>query len=445
MSFMIYKERDFYISMSTNSRFSKKVILGATDVLRSRGHASFDRLLLELGIPSPVAGRSLGGLMARGDALARYVLSDPELMTEEGIPLAEAIVRRAEEYARMEPQHAGVEPEGVGRPEARFLNALSQEDGHGSNVETVPGETQSYPPQAAEREFQMARRQTPSTPKSAQLSLDEKRKAIPRLQKRLDELLAFKVEDIGGASDPKLRMLEQGIDRILVEIFGPDTVDYERHREAAQIGPNSHGITLPPSLFGRNDQLIQFVSENLEKSEADLQGIISGFEEDIELAKDSESKANRGSGDMSNRRVFVVHGHDREAKLEVARFLEKAEFKPVILEEQASASRTIIEQIEADSDVDFAVVLLTPDDEGCKKGEVPKPRARQNVLLELGYFMGLLGRAKVCALRRGDPDIPSDFAGVFYKPFDDRGAWKQALGKELQTAGFHIDWSKAMS
>ena len=139
-----------------------------------------------------------------------------------------------------------------------------------------------------------------------------------------------------------------------------------------------------------------------------------------------------------------MHGHDEFAREAVARFLERIGFEPIILHEQANQGRTIIEKVVAHGDVGFAVVLLTPDDEGCKKGEVAKPRARQNVLLELGYFVGRLGRERVCALKRGDIDLPSDFAGVVYEPFDNSGAWRSALGRELKAVGYDIDWNKVM-
>jgi predicted nucleotide-binding protein len=84
--------------------------------------------------------------------------------------------------------------------------------------------------------------------------------------------------------------------------------------------------------------------------------------------------------------------------------------------------------VEAHGDVGFTVVLLTPDDTGCAKGGEPEPRARQNVLLELGYFIGRLGRDKVCAMKRGDLEIPSDFADVVWEKMDDSGGWKQSLG-----------------
>lgn len=143
-------------------------------------------------------------------------------------------------------------------------------------------------------------------------------------------------------------------------------------------------------------------------------------------------------------KVFVVHGHDDGARESVARFLEKIGLEAVILHEQANQGRTVIEKVVAHGDVGFAVVLLTPDDEGCAKGGLPTPRPRQNVLLELGYFIGHLGRDRVCALKRGALEIPSDFAGVVWEAMDDHGGWKQGLARELQAAGYTLDWNKVM-
>ncbi|MBD8826712.1 nucleotide-binding protein [Pseudomonas sp. CFBP 13602] len=135
-----------------------------------------------------------------------------------------------------------------------------------------------------------------------------------------------------------------------------------------------------------------------------------------------------------SRKVFIVHGHDEGATQMIARFLERLDFQSIILHEQANRGRTVIEKVEAHGDVSFAVVLLTPYDEGCAKGGTPEPRTRQNVLLELGYFLGRFGRDKVRALKRGTVEIPSDFAGVVWESMDSTG-WKQALGRELKAAG----------
>lgn len=147
---------------------------------------------------------------------------------------------------------------------------------------------------------------------------------------------------------------------------------------------------------------------------------------------------------LSNK-VFIVHGYDGEARETVARFLGNIGFDPVILHEQASRGRTVIEKVEANSEVDFAVVLLTPDDLGKVRNDLElEPRARQNVLLELGYCMGRLGRERVCALMKDRVEIPSDFGGVVWERMDENGGWKQTLARELQAAGHIIYWNKVM-
>lgn len=148
---------------------------------------------------------------------------------------------------------------------------------------------------------------------------------------------------------------------------------------------------------------------------------------------------------QSNRKVFVVHGHDDHAKEMMARFLEKNDFEAIVLHEQASGNKTIIEKIEHYADVGFAIILLTPDDMGkSKDADNYQPRARQNVILELGYFMGKLGRHKVCAFKSGDLEIPTDFSGVIWNQLDNAGAWKQVLSKELSEAGYDLDSNKLL-
>jgi predicted nucleotide-binding protein len=118
--------------------------------------------------------------------------------------------------------------------------------------------------------------------------------------------------------------------------------------------------------------------------------------------------------------------------------------EPIILHEHANQGRTIIEKFEAHADVGFAIVLLTPDDEGGRQGERQQPRARQNVILELGYFIGRLGRGQVCALKLGDIELPSDILGVAWTLLDAAGAWRQRVAKELDAAGYRLDWNKVM-
>jgi predicted nucleotide-binding protein len=89
-------------------------------------------------------------------------------------------------------------------------------------------------------------------------------------------------------------------------------------------------------------------------------------------------------------------------------------------------------------------VLLTPDDVGGVSASELQSRARQNVVLELGYFMARLGRQNVCAIYRGDLELPSDYMGVIYVPFDTGGAWRFLLAKELKAAGFPMYLNNAI-
>jgi predicted nucleotide-binding protein len=90
--------------------------------------------------------------------------------------------------------------------------------------------------------------------------------------------------------------------------------------------------------------------------------------------------------------------------------------------------------------VAFAVVLFASDDEGRRKGtNTLVGRARQNVILELGYFIGLLGRPNACALHRGDIEIPSDYLGVLFIPMNRTDAWKLQLAKEMKAAAVELD------
>ena len=144
-------------------------------------------------------------------------------------------------------------------------------------------------------------------------------------------------------------------------------------------------------------------------------------------------------------KIFVVHGHDNEAKLEVARFIEKIGFEPIILHEQASGSKTIIEKIEAYSDVGFGVIIYTPCDIGAKRSIPPdlKGRARQNVVFEHGFLIGKLGRSNVCPLVKGEVETPNDISGIVYTSMD-KANWQLELAKELRAAGYSVNMNKVI-
>lgn len=153
----------------------------------------------------------------------------------------------------------------------------------------------------------------------------------------------------------------------------------------------------------------------------------------------TETTSNR----PDSKNVFIVHGHNNEIKVNVARILEKLGLNPIILHEQPNAGKTIIEKFEKHSDVGFAIILLTDDDLGkAKNNENSNPRARQNVILEMGYFIGKLGRERVCPLYIKDVELPSDINGLLYTEIDHGESWKIKIAKELKAAGYEIDVNK---
>ena len=135
--------------------------------------------------------------------------------------------------------------------------------------------------------------------------------------------------------------------------------------------------------------------------------------------------------------MFIVHGHDGELKAEVQILLQKQKIEGIILSEQANGGKTIIEKFEEYSSVGAAIVLMTADDEGRKKGVADsKFRARQNVIFEAGYFMGKLGRDKVILIADPNIEIPSDLQGVVYS---DRSNWRMEVLAELKKIGYEVD------
>lgn len=177
---------------------------------------------------------------------------------------------------------------------------------------------------------------------------------------------------------------------------------------------------------------------------------------------------------LLSKKVFLVHGRDKESVRELKSILKEVGLNPIVLHEQPSGSRTIVEKLEKYSEVGYAFVILTPDDLGSSsvefnialdsclrefvdvldkeqtisKGEKRikeilagsmEKRARQNVVLEFGYFMGLLSRDRVCCLYKGAIEVPSDMHGIVYIPFKDSiSEAKEMIIKELRAAGYKI-------
>ncbi len=146
---------------------------------------------------------------------------------------------------------------------------------------------------------------------------------------------------------------------------------------------------------------------------------LSATEDDLESALD---KIQKGMSQFAadNKKVFIVHGQNEAKKLELKDFLAKLGLDPVILHQQNDLGKTIIEKFEYYApQCAFAVILLTPDDQvaPADASTDAKWRARQNVIMELGWFMAKLGRERVLILNQGKLEIPSDILGVVYAPF----------------------------
>jgi predicted nucleotide-binding protein len=151
---------------------------------------------------------------------------------------------------------------------------------------------------------------------------------------------------------------------------------------------------------------------------------------------------------ISSNKVFVVYGHDIDAREQLELILRRFSLEPIILQNIPSQGATIIEKLEQNIDVKYACVLLTPDDVGHKK-DCPteiRDRARQNVVLELGIFLAKLGREKVAILHKGDIELPSDISGLLYIPFRERvEEQKTMIAAELQRSGFEISIENLLS
>ena len=157
-----------------------------------------------------------------------------------------------------------------------------------------------------------------------------------------------------------------------------------------------------------------------------------------EIAEEPLEIPSRTFGDE----IFIVHGHNEAAKYKVANFVKDLDLTATILDEQPSRGQTIIDKFEEHAnEAGFAIVLLTSDDVGGPKDKKDElnPRARQNVILELGYFLHGLGRERVCVLYEDGVELPSDIHGIVYVSLDNGDGWKLKLAKEMKNIGLPIN------
>jgi predicted nucleotide-binding protein len=287
----------------------------------------------------------------------------------------------------------------------------------------------------------MARRRSrePEGIEIRQFNSAEIDRAVGKLRRRLDDTNGLDPQQI-RFDDAKVENVERNIRETVREIFGTNSPEFNDH--------GNHTIWHGGyNYLDTESQLQAKFAAGIPQTITMLEGLISRLEEKRDdLPLNNTDNGSAAKHKFGSRRVFVVHGHDEAAKEAVARFLAKLHLEPVILHEQPNQGRTIIEKFEENAAVDFAVILLTPDDSGHPSGspEHSKSRARQNVVFELGYFVGRLGRTRVCALHKGSIEIPSDYGGVVYVPMDDAQGWHLLLAREIKAAGIEVDLNLAL-
>lgn len=173
--------------------------------------------------------------------------------------------------------------------------------------------------------------------------------------------------------------------------------------------------------------------------------VLKAAKEELQLQEETSATPNQEAPTQASAdEIFIVHGRDNERKLDFARTIRAITgVEPIILHEQPNRGRVLIEKFEANaSRAGYAVVLLTADDLGRAKTDAADvPRARQNVVFELGFFIGALGRERVAVFLDSGVEEPGDVRGIVYNPIDSGGAWKLALARELDAADIPVDFS----
>jgi predicted nucleotide-binding protein len=293
----------------------------------------------------------------------------------------------------------------------------------------------------------MAKRPPPQ-PHPANLRPEQIKPALARIEKRITDLEALNPAELQQRGSPEVVALRVAIDETRADTFGPDSVEYQRYREAARLYEGA--VPLYIGGPGRPAPHVDFrgpLEQSKQRSIALLKQAVAGLKECFSEFADQAESVPQGSERSGTSElpwtVFIVHGHDEAIRETVARFLEKIGFRAIILHEQPNKGRALINKFsEVAGGTGFAVVLMTPDDIGGPAGGQQQPRARQNVIFELGYFIGLLGPTKVAAIVDSTVELPSDYDGVVYIPWE--GDWRRQLAMELEGAGYDIDWNAVM-
>lgn len=231
------------------------------------------------------------------------------------------------------------------------------------------------------------------------------------------------VDHYVNPSTPEFQVWFSEAERFLIKRFGADSFEYRKLKETKFM----------PTAYTSDSYVVKKCKEGLVATKLIFQTYLSEMDEENVVEMKAPHKATFD-------RIFIVHGHDGELKLAVARLVEKQGLQAIILSEQANQGKTIIEKFEENSDVSGAICLFTSDDLGRAKADANDlPRARQNVVFEAGYFMGKLSRSRVVIVAEHGVELPSDMQGIVYT---DKSNWEVDVLKELKSMGYTIDFNK---
>ena len=266
-------------------------------------------------------------------------------------------------------------------------------------------------------------------PKLTESTEDAEKKIQARINKGVELFPDFKYPlfSFKDWQNPCVEWSEYN-DILLVKLFNDDIVKIRYY------------IPFNPRDESTDDEDITDIVEGVERMQKSIDSLkqIRGHLElyDEPLQPTDTTQLTNTTQDSFGNDVFIVHGRDDGVKDSVARVVsEDLGLKPIILQEQPDKGNTVIEKLErCSSNVGYAIALVTPDDIGAlkdKEDDELNPRARQNVVFELGYFMGKLGRERVCLLLKDQVELPSDIGGIVYIYMDAPGAWREKLRREI--------------
>ena len=247
------------------------------------------------------------------------------------------------------------------------------------------------------------------------------------------ELLDAQIEEANDGHPANFSEWRQRTEVVLRTVLGQGTPTYKAFQS----------VSYSPQVWYSGMDSSGYQPAGVKKVIAILNSAKTEVELNEEVASASNARA-KGEQVMPGNRIFIVHGHDDGAKEGVARFLGKLTGQePIILHEQSNGGKTLIEKFERSAAAShYAVVLLTDDDLGrAKRDDQERPRGRQNVVFEMGFFFGSLGRERVAVLYDEGIDPPGDVNGIVYILRDAAGGWKTELARELEEADIEVDWA----